>query len=41
MLEEVGQQPSINTSFWSVPQLVKMNNFFWSVPASDSFKKRL
>ena len=28
MLEEVGQQPSINTSFWPVPQLVKMNNFF-------------
>ena len=28
MLEEVGEQPSMNISFLPMPQLIKMNNFF-------------
>ena len=40
MLEEVNQQPSINISFLSVPEVVKMNNFFGQYLQGDCFQKQ-
>ena len=40
-LEEVDQQSSINNSFLSVPQLVKVNNFFGQYLQGDCFEKIL